>query len=361
MVRQASARLASESHFNHPVRDFLPIDLPGLVLAPMQNVTDLPFMRVIARRGGPDWFVTEFLRVHANSRPDRYILRSITENQTGRPVFAQIIGSDAAEMCRMAKELQRYNIAGIDLNLGCPSPTVCGKSAGGGLLRNPQAVDAMVGALRDAIAGRFTVKTRLGFADEAEFDSLLAVFQKHAIDGLTIHARTVADRYQTPVRPSAVHRAVETLPCPVVANGNVVNAEAGWNLLRRTKAAGLMIGRGAIRNPWIFQQIRQTGRGLAPMVPTRRDLLGYISELYEEIAKETRDFDEKLHVQRMKKTMLYIVQGLGEETEQAMRRVATEVDFFAICQSALDHSQPLADVPPEQSKLFCGFGELLGG
>jgi tRNA-dihydrouridine synthase len=341
------------------VRDFLPIHLPALVLAPMQHVTDLPFMRVIARRGGPDWFVTEFLRVHANSRPDRYILRSITENQTGRPVFAQIIGSDTAEMCRMARVLQRYDVAGIDLNLGCPSPTVCGKSAGGGLLRNPQAVDAMVGALRDAIAGRFTVKTRLGYADESEFDLLLPVFQKHSIDGLTIHARTVADRYQTPVRPEAVRRAVEALPCPVVANGNVVNAQAGWNLLRRTQAAGLMIGRGAIRNPWIFEQIRQVGLGIAPTIASRRDLFTYISELYVEIAKETRDFDEKLHVQRMKKTMLYIVQGLGEETEQAMRRVATEVDFFAICQSSLDNDCPLTDVPPEQSKLFCGFSELL--
>jgi tRNA-dihydrouridine synthase C len=341
------------------VRDFLPKNLPALVLAPMQHVTDLPFMRVIARRGGPDWFVTEFIRVHANSRADRYILRSITENQTGRPVFAQIIGSDAAEMCRMARELQRYDVAGIDLNLGCPSPTVCGKSAGGGLLRTPPAVDEMVGALRDTIAGKFTVKTRLGFADEAEFDSLLPIFQKHAIDGLTIHARTVVDRYQTPVRPAAVRRAVEVLHCPVVANGNVVNAQAGWNLLAKTKAAGLMIGRGAIRNPWIFEQIRHVGQGLAPKALTRRDLLSYISELYEEIAKETRDFDEKLHVQRMKKTMLYIVQGLGEETEQAMRRVATEVDFFAICESALNNSCPLTDVPPEQSKLFCGFRDLL--
>jgi tRNA-dihydrouridine synthase C len=156
-----------------------------------------------------------------------------------------------------------------------------------------------------------------------------------------------------------VLRAVEALPCPVVANGNVVNARAGWNLLRKTQAAGLMIGRGAIRNPWIFEQIRQSGQGLVPIIATRQDLFTYISELYEEIALETRDYDEKLHVQRMKKTMLYIVQGLGEETEQAMRRVATEVDFFAICRAALDNCCPLADIPPEQSKLFCGFRELL--
>lgn len=340
------------------MRDLLPLRRPALVLAPMQNVTDLPFMRVIARRGGPDWFVTEFIRVHANSPPDRYILRSITENKTERPIFAQLIGSDPAEMCRVARELLRYDVAGIDLNLGCPSPTVCGKSAGGGLLRRPAEVDAMIGTLRDSITGRFTVKTRVGYADEAEFDGLLDVFRRHAIDGLTIHARTVADRYQTPVRPDPVRRAVQALDCPVMANGNVVNADAGWRLLDLTGAAGLMIGRGAIRNPWIFEQIRHHGTAEVPR-PTTRDLHEYICELYQELAAETKEFNEFLHVQRMKKTMLYIVQGLGEETEQAMRRVKTQAEFFTVCEEALSDNRELADTPPEQSKLFCGFHTLL--
>jgi tRNA-dihydrouridine synthase C len=142
----------------------------------MKDVTDLPFMRVLARRGGPDWFVTEFFRVHPNSKPDRYILRSIRENQTGIPIFAQIIGSDPEAMVSEAKVLLREEIAGIDLNLGCPSPTVCGKSAGGGLLRQPQEIDRMIGMLRDSIPTRFTVKTRVGYHDESEFPALLEVF-----------------------------------------------------------------------------------------------------------------------------------------------------------------------------------------
>jgi tRNA-dihydrouridine synthase C len=341
------------------VRDLLPHDRPALVLAPMQSVTDLPFMRVIARRGGPDWFVTEFFRVHPASKPDRYILRSIRENTTGIPIFAQIIGSDADAMVKEAKLLLRENIAGIDLNLGCPSPTVCGKSAGGGLLRNPNEIDRMIGMLRDAIPTRFTVKTRVGYADEGEFEKLLEIFRKHAIDGLTIHGRTVADRYQTPVRPHCVARAVATLACPVIANGNVVNATAGVNYHARTGARGLMIGRGAIRNPWIFDQLRAHYQGSAAPQPRARDLLAYIEDLYAELARESKEFHEIHHIQRMKKTMLYIVQGLGDEFEQAMRRMRTEAEFFDLCRSALDHDGLLPDVPPEQSKLFCGFTELL--
>lgn len=341
------------------MRDLLPHDRPALVLAPMQSVTDLPFMRVIARRGGPDWFVTEFFRVHPASKPDRYILRSIRENTTGIPIFAQIIGSDADAMVKEAKILLRENIAGIDLNLGCPSPTVCGKSAGGGLLRHPNEIDRMIGMLRDAIPTRFTVKTRVGYADEGEFGKLLEIFRKHAIDGLTIHGRTVADRYQTPVRPHCVAAAVSALTCPVIANGNVVNASAGIRYQALTGASGLMIGRGAIRNPWIFDQLRANYLGGEAPQPRAQDLLAYIEELYAELARESKEYHEHHHIQRMKKTMLYIVQGLGDEFEQAMRRMRTEAEFFHLCRSSLDHDAPIPDVPPEQSKLFCGFHELL--
>jgi tRNA-dihydrouridine synthase len=341
------------------MRDFLVKQRPALVLAPMQNVTDLPFMRVCDRRGGPDWFVTEFFRIHSVAKLDPYILRSITENSTRKPVFAQIIGSDTESMVRAAQELEKYPIAGVDLNLGCPSPTVCGQTAGGGLLRHPQGIDRMVGELRQAISGRFTIKTRLGYHDPAEFSQLLEVFRKHAIDGITIHARTVTDRYLTPVRPNGICMAVATLSCPVIANGNVVNASAGKNFIERTAAHGLMIGRGAIRNPWIFDQIRAHYLGKQVFQPRAVDLLEYIEDLYHELARESYDFDATKHVQRMKKTMMYIAQGLGEDFEYHLRRVSQESEFFELCRSHLNHQDPLLDVPPEKSKLFCGFEELL--
>ncbi len=104
----------------------------------MQDVTDLAFMRVVAAYGPPDYFFTEFFRVHAQSRPERHILRSIDENDTGRPVFAQLIGEDIPHMLRTVEALARHPIAGIDLNLGCPAPKVYKKNVGGGLLRDPE-------------------------------------------------------------------------------------------------------------------------------------------------------------------------------------------------------------------------------
>ncbi len=105
-----------------------------LSLAPMQDVTTLEFMRVIARYGGPEVYWTEFFRVHGDSRLEKWILKSITENPTGKPIVAQLIGNDIPSLVRAAKELQQYPVAAIDLNLGCPAPIVYRKCAGGGLL-----------------------------------------------------------------------------------------------------------------------------------------------------------------------------------------------------------------------------------
>ena len=166
----------------------------------MQDVTTLQFMRVIARYGGPDVYWTEYFRVHGDSRPEKWILESITNNPTGRPVVAQLIGNDIPALIRTARELQKYPIAAIDLNLGCPAPIVYRKCAGGGLLREPEKIDAILGALRDAVTVPFTVKTRIGFQSAEEFDELLPVFAKHPIDLLTIHARTVKQMYRPGVR-----------------------------------------------------------------------------------------------------------------------------------------------------------------
>src|SRR5476651_1786010 len=128
---------------------------PLTALAPMQDVTDLAFMRVIAHYGAPDYFFTEFFRVHAQSRPEKHILRSLDENDTGRPVFAQLIGEDLHHLARTATELLRHPVAGIDLNLGCPAPKVYKKNVGGGLLREPAQLDPIIGALRAATPGLF--------------------------------------------------------------------------------------------------------------------------------------------------------------------------------------------------------------
>lgn len=325
----------------------------------MQDITHLAFMRVLARRSAPDWFVTEYFRVHPNSKPERHIVRAITGNDTGKPVFAQLIGDDLPSLVRTARALERFSIAGIDINLGCPAPIVCRKNAGGGLLRRPDELRVLLDGLRAAVPGRFTAKTRIGYALPEEFPELLECFSGVGLDGLTIHARTVKQCYKGPVDTTLVALAARVMRCPVIANGNIVDAATALAYHRLTGASGLMVGRGAIRNPWIFSQVDAAFSGAASPVPSHFDLLEYINELYDAVAAETVTFCPKGHVQRMKRTVVYICHGLGNGFEHALRRCVTPDEFHAICRDQLASSEPLPVLPPDDSPLFSGFGGLL--
>ena len=314
---------------------------PLLALAPMQDVTDLPFWKLMTRFGGADVYFTEYFRVHADSHLEKGILSSVTQNPTGRPVVAQMIGNDIPSLVRTARELQRYPVAGIDLNLGCPAPVVYRKCAGGGLLREPRRVDAILGALREAVSTSFSVKTRLGFDDPAVFEELLPIFARHALDLLTVHARTVKEAYRSEVHYEFIARAVAAMPCPVLANGNIHSAVKADEVLASTRARGLMIGRGAIRNPWLFSQIRRHRRGEKIFRPAGRDVLDYIHALYEAVC--TPEVRESAQVQKMKKYLNFI--GLGVEPSgrflHQIRRVTTRGEFFRVCAEFLEHDEPM--------------------
>lgn len=318
---------------------------PILALAPMQDVTNLAFWRVMAGYGGADVYGTEYFRVYPDSCLDKHVLEAIVQNPTGRPVIAQMIGHHIPDLVRTARALQHYPIVAVDLNLGCPAPVVYRKCAGGGLLRDPARVDAILGALRDAVEIKLTVKTRIGFDSPRVFDELLPIFARHALDWLTVHGRTVAEMYRPTVHYDYIARAVQALSCPVLANGDIASAPQAQAVLARTGARGVMIGRGAVRNPWLFAQIRQQRRGEAVTQPTGRQVLAYIRALHEaECNPAVREYSQ---AQRMKKFLNYIADG-AEPTGQFLhdiRRVTTVADFFRVCATHLDHDRPLPLAP----------------
>jgi tRNA-dihydrouridine synthase len=339
---------------------------PFLALAPMQDVTDGAFWKLMHRYGGADVYWTEYFRVHAWSHPEKWIVESIEQNATGKPVVAQMIGNDIPSLVRTARELQQLPVAAIDLNLGCPAPIVYRKCAGGGLLREPQRVDAILGALREAVKIKFTVKTRVGFLSPAEFDVLLPVFAKHSIDLLTVHARSVSQMYRLPVHYDLIRQAAEVMKCPVCANGHVYSADQALAVLAQTKARGLMIGRGVIRSPWLFNQIRQRLRGEPATFPTGREVLAYIEALWA--SQASFNAPEKIQCERMKKFMNYLGAGVGPERRAPdrpgpgaatpgavaevgapgaggflyqIRRTTTRADFFRVCRGFLDHDETM--------------------
>ncbi|HEV8072646.1 MAG TPA: tRNA-dihydrouridine synthase family protein [Opitutaceae bacterium] len=320
--------------------------LPLTALAPMQDVTDLAFMRVIAHYGAPDYFFTEFFRVHSQSRPEKHILRSIDENTTGRPVFAQLIGENLSDLARTVEELQRHPIAGIDLNFGCPAPKVYKKNVGGGLLRDPDKIDQILGCLRAAIPGLLTVKMRIGFDDTAHFDRVLDLINTHRVDLLSVHGRTVKEMYRSEVHYDFIARAVARVRCPVLANGNLTSVAKAASVLASTRAAGVMVGRHAIRNPWIFRQCREHFSGQPVLRVTLADVRDYVDRLYR--ATRLPEVPELAHIAKMKKYLNFVGQSVDPAGAflHAMRRAETEADLFSVCDQHL-LADPTREFSPE--------------
>jgi len=300
-------------------------------LAPMQDVTNLPYMKVVASCGVPDFFFTEYFRVHAHSRLNPEILRSITENSSGRPIFAQLIGENPKDLTRTVIELEQYPVAGIDLNMGCPAPKVYKKNVGGGLLRDPETVDRALGTLRECVSSRLTVKMRVGFEDDRNFETMLDLVEKHKVDLLSLHVRTVRGGYRSEPDYRYAACAVHQLNCPVLVNGDITSAAKAHRILRETGSAGVMIGRSAIRNPWIFLQIRQLQSNERPFRPLLRDVYSYVEDLYREM--EDSSIAESKQVARMKKFLNFVGLGVDEEGQflHEMRRAASKSNLFDIC------------------------------
>jgi tRNA-dihydrouridine synthase len=138
-----------------------------------------------------------------------------------------------------------------------------------------------------------------------------------------------------------IARATAELRCPILANGNIYSAAKADEVLRLTNARGLMIGRGAIRNPWLFHQIRQFQRGEPLFVPRGCDVLKYVRDLYESTKPE--DFRESAQVQKMKKYTNFIGVGVDAEGKflHEIRRVTNEREFFSVCEKFMDHGDPM--------------------
>ena len=321
--------------------------IPLTALAPMQDVTNLWFMKVIAHYGSPDYFFTEYFRVNETSRLNPKILAAITENDTGRPVFAQMIGESVPDLARTAKQLCKYNTAGIDLNMGCPAPRIYRKNVGGGLLREPEKIERILAELRFVVNDRpLTVKMRLGFENTDNFYKILDIIARQNIDLLSLHGRTVKDMYHGVVKYDLIAEAVKRVDCPVLANGNINSATIAMEVLSQTGAAGVMVGRWAIGNPWLFDQIRQALAGQSIIPVSLVEVRNYIDRLWQTPTAST--MPERARVGYLKMFLNYI--ALSVDTDgyflRMMRQAQTEVELFTICDRfLLAETKTLALVP----------------
>ena len=244
-----------------------------LMLAPMQGVTNRAVRKVFAQWVRPDVLFTEFMRVRPGTevsapRLSDGDLDDARPSEHGVPLVVQLIGRDEGPLVEAALVAQEAGAVHLNLNLGCPYGRM-NVGCGGGMLERPESLPSILRALRDTIAGSFSVKVRCGYSDPEQIFSLLPGFEAAGVDFLVLHARTVVQRYEGEADHRITARVVRQTRLPVIANGDLTTAEQGLTVLRETGAAGLMFGRGALRDPLLFQRLR----GRAAACPSEEELL----------------------------------------------------------------------------------------
>lgn len=239
---------------------------PKLFLAPMEGVVDWIMRDTLTGIGGIDQCVTEFIRVtqylHSEIVFHKFCpeLRMGSKTRAGTPVFVQLLGGQAEPLARNALRAAELGAAGIDLNFGCPAKTVNRHDGGASLLRCPDRVLGIVKAVRAAVPAStpVTVKIRLGFDDPSVcFENALAA-QEGGAEWLTVHCRTKTDGYKPPAYWEWIPRLREKVSIPLVANGEIWNPADFARCREVTGADQYMIGRGAIANPFVFREIRES-------------------------------------------------------------------------------------------------------
>lgn len=253
-----------------------------LFLAPMEDVSDSPF-RQICRRKGADIVYTEFISSEAIIRDSDIALHKMHFEEAERPFGIQIFGGREEAMEGATEVAKANNPDLIDINFGCPVYKIVKKGAGSACLKDLDMMERMAGSVVDAAGGfPVTVKTRLGWDDNSiRISEVAMMLQRVGVKALTVHARTRSQKYTGDARWEYLKKLKNTpgLEIPVIGNGDVTSPELAKKMFDETGVDGVMIGRGAIGNPWIFEQTRhylETGE-LIPE-PTLRQRLELCAE-----------------------------------------------------------------------------------
>lgn len=237
---------------------------PGGILAPMAGVTDLPF-RLLCREQGSVLTVTEmvsakgYLCAPENRRAVQALLAKSPQEE---PVALQLFGHEPDIMAEAAARLAERGFAAIDLNMGCPAPKITGGGDGSALLRDIPLAGRIIAAVRRAVALPLTVKMRTGWdEDQIVAADFARMAESEGADAIAVHGRTRAQFYAGRADWTRIAEVKEAVGIPVIGNGDVVTAADALGMMRETGCDGVMIGRGALGNPWIFAQIRDMLRG----------------------------------------------------------------------------------------------------
>ena len=305
------------------------------VMAPMAGITDLPFRR-LARRYGAALAASEMTTADTRLWQTKKSRQRLAFDDEDGLRVVQIAGSDAEPMARAAAALENMGADIIDINMGCPAKKVCRKLAGSALLEDEAHVARILAAVVGAVSIPVTLKTRTGTSlDNRNIVRVARLAEANGIAALAVHGRTRACRFRGEAEYAHIADAVAAVGIPVFANGDITGSKKALEVMNASNAAGVMIGRAAVGQPWLFRDVVAALAGEAEKTPlpigeVRDIILGHLDEMY-------RFYGEQTGVRVARKHLIAYCEHLSDATSfrQGVVRVESAESQLAMAKAFL--------------------------
>lgn len=260
---------------------------PPMILSPMAGVTDYTFRRLIKRRGGVGLVVSEFISVEGLTRHNPKAKRQMRFDEEERPFAVQIFGGQPERMALGAEMAQEVGADILDVNCGCPAPKVVKHGGGSGLLRDLPRLETILKEIKKTITIPLTLKMRVGFSDSTiNATEVAKMAEQCGVEHIQVHGRTKEQGYKGLANWDLIRAVKESVSVPVSGNGDITSIEYGMKKWTEAGVDGILIGRGAMQNPWIFRQFNDVLNGREPYQPDLEEKKAVLLEFFELVREE---------------------------------------------------------------------------
>ena len=260
---------------------------PPLILSPMAGVTDYTFRRLIKRRGGVGLVVSEFISVEGLTRHNPKSKRQMRFDEEERPYAVQIFGGQPERMALGAEMAEEVGADILDVNCGCPAPKVVKNGGGSGLLKDLSRLEIILKEIKKTITIPLTLKLRTGYSDASiNVVDAAKMAEQCGVEHIQVHGRSREQGYKGLANWDLIKAVKDAVSIPVSGNGDITTIEYGMKRWRETGTDGILIGRGAMQNPWIFRQFTDVIEGREPYQPDLQEKKAVLLEFFSMCREE---------------------------------------------------------------------------